>query len=82
MFSKSIYFGEKFAIFAPMRKELGKWLMDIAKYVLTAVVVMSLVSDLGDVRWLIYVFGLLTTAVCLGGGLILVRDKDTKVKEN
>ena len=45
--------------------------MDIAKYVLTAVVVMSLVSDLGDVRWLIYVLGLLTTAVCLGGGLIL-----------
>lgn len=65
-----------------MRKELGKWLMDIAKYVLTAVVVMSLVSDLGDVRWLIYVLGLLTTAVYLGGGLILVRDKDknTKVK--
>lgn len=27
-------------------------------------------------------FGLLTTAVCLGGGLILVRDKDTKVKED
>ena len=44
--------------------------------------VMSLVSDLGDVRWLIYVLGLLTTAVCLGGGLILVRDKDTKVKED
>ena len=65
-----------------MRKELGKWLMDIAKYVLTAVVVMSLVSDLGDVRWLIYVLGLLTTAVCLGVGLILVRDKDTKVKED
>ena len=64
-----------------MKKELGKWLMDIAKYVLTAVVVMSLVSDLGDVRWLIYVLGLLTTAVCLGGGSILVRDKDTKVKE-
>ena len=65
-----------------MKKELGKWLMDIAKYVLTAVVVMSLVSDLGDVRWLIYVLGLLTTAVCLGGGLILVRDKDIKVKED
>ena len=39
-------------------------------------------GGLGDVRWLIYVFGLLTTAVCLGGGLILVRDKDTKVKED
>lgn len=31
-------------------KKLGKWLMDIAKYVLTAVVVMSLISDQGNVR--------------------------------
>ena len=61
-----------------MRKELGKWLMDIAKYVLTAVVVMSLVSDLGDVRWLIYVLGLLTTAVCfiqLNGKSIFFRNQ-------
>lgn len=63
-----------------MRKELGKWLMDIAKYVLTAVVVMSLVSDLSETRWLIYVLGLLTTAVCLGGGLMLMKDKNTKPK--
>lgn len=54
--------------------------MDIAKYVLTAVVVMSLVSDLSETRWLIYVLGLLTTAVCLGGGLMLMKDKDTKSK--
>ena len=80
MFSQSICFGEKFAIFAPMRKELGKWLMDIAKYVLTAVVVMSLVSDLGDSRWLIYVFGMLTTAVCLFGGLILIKERTTKTE--
>ena len=81
MFSQSICFGEKFAIFAPMRKELGKWLMDIAKYVLTAVVVMSLVSDLGDSRWLIYVFGMLTTAVCLFDGLILIKERTTKTEE-
>lgn len=54
-------------------------MMDIAKYVLTAVVVMSLVSDLSDERWLIYVLGLLTTAVCLGGGLVLMKDKNTDV---
>lgn len=64
-----------------MKKELGKWLMDIAKYVLTAVVVMSLVSDLGAQRWLIYVLGVLTTAVCLIGGLILLREQKTKTKE-
>lgn len=55
--------------------------MDIAKYVLTAVVVMSLVSDLGDSRWLIYVFGMLTTAVCLFGGLILIKERKTKTEE-
>ena len=33
-----------------MRKELGKWFMDIAKYLLTAVVVGALISDIDDIR--------------------------------
>ena len=70
MFSKSIYFGEKFAIFAPMRKELGKWFMDIAKYLLTAVVVGALISDIENSRWLVYVGGIGATLsflfICLG----------------
>ena len=65
MFSKSIYFGEKFAIFAPMRKELGKWFMDIAKYLLTAVVVGALISDIENSRWLVYVGGIGATLSCL-----------------
>jgi hypothetical protein len=58
MFSKPIYVGEKFAIFAPMKKELGKWFMDIAKYLLTAVVVGALISDIENSRWLVYVGGI------------------------
>ena len=84
MFSKSIYFGEKFAIFAPMRKELGKWFMDIAKYLLTAVVVGALISDIENSRWLVYVGGIgatlsclviiVTTALLIMGGVCLLLD--------
>ena len=77
MFSKSIYFGEKFAIFAPMRKELGKWFMDIAKYLLTAVVVGALISDIENSRWLVYVGGIGATLSCLFIGLGLLRQKET-----
>ena len=77
MFSKSIYFGEKFAIFAPMRKELGKWFMDIAKYLLTAVVVGALISDIENSRWLVYVGGNGATLSCLFIGLGLLRQKET-----
>jgi|GEM_PF-424518 len=76
MFSKSIYFGEKFAIFAPMRKELGKWFMDIAKYLLTAVVVGALISDIENSRWLVYVGGIGATLSCLFIGLGLLRQKE------
>jgi len=73
MFSKSIYFGEKFAIFAPMRKELGKWFMDIAKYLLTAVVVGALISDIENSRWLVYVGGIGATLSCLFIGFGVTR---------
>ena len=37
-----------------MRKELGKWLMDIAKYLVTAVLLASVFSDITE-RWIVYV---------------------------
>ena len=38
-----------------MKKELGKWFMDIAKYLLTGVLLASMVSDLQDMKWVVYV---------------------------
>ena len=57
-----------------MRKELGKWLMDIAKYITTAVI---LTSRFGEVeqKWIIYLGGILAVAFTLGWGLYLVKDK-------
>ena len=61
-----------------MKKELGKWLMDVAKYLLTAVVVASLVSDLTEVKWLVYVLGVFSTAACLVAVLLLIKESRQK----
>ena len=37
-----------------MRKELGKWLLDIAKYLVTAVLLASVFGDIED-KWIVYV---------------------------
>jgi hypothetical protein len=56
-----------------MRKELGKWLMDIAKYVLTAVVISSAFSDVQTSS--MYVLVVISIVAPLALGLVLVRDK-------
>ena len=57
-----------------MRKELGKWLMDIAEYITTAVILTSIFGDV-EQKWIIYLGGILAVAFTLGWGLYLVGDK-------
>lgn len=57
-----------------MKKELGKWLMDIAKYITTAVVLTSIFGEV-EQKWIIYAGGVLAVACTLGWGLYLVKDK-------
>ena len=57
-----------------MKKEFGKWLMDIAKYLTTAVVLSSIFGDVQE-KWVIYVGGSLSIVVTLLAGLWLVRDE-------
>lgn len=57
-----------------MRKELGKWLMDIAKYITTAVILTSIFGEV-ERKWIIYLGGILAVAFTLGWGLYLVKDK-------
>ncbi len=52
---------------------MGKWLMDIAKYVLTAVIISAAFKGMNEI-WMYVIAGLIvTTTVCLG--LWLIRDK-------
>lgn len=46
-----------------MRKEFGKWLMDIAKYIITAVVLSSVFGEIES--WVLYVIGIVSVAITL-----------------
>ena len=63
-----------------MKNELGKWLMDIAKYIMTAVILTSIFGEFSK-KWIIYVGGALTIACTLGGGLYLLEDNDRNKKK-
>lgn len=56
-----------------MKRELGKWLMDIAKYMATALLISSVFGDISN-RWILVIVTI-TMAALLIGGLYLVGNK-------
>jgi len=62
-----------------MRKEIGKWFMDIAKYVATAILISSFLGGLQQ-KWLMYVMGIVVVGVFLFLGMFYINDKGTKKK--
>ena len=61
-----------------MKKEFGKWLMDIAKYMVTALLLSSALGNMN--RTWVFVGVMIGTILTLGWGLILIN-KDKKKKE-
>ena len=60
------------------REKLGNYLIGVSKYFLTGVFVASLIKDLEDMRWLIYVLSGTIAAALLVLGLILTNNKEKK----
>lgn len=56
-----------------VKKEFGKWLMDIAKYMTTAILLSTVFSEIQNI-W-VYLSVILAVIITLVLGLILVRDK-------
>ena len=63
-----------------MKEEIGKWLMDIAKYVLTAILITSLFEGLEDL-WITYIIAFITTAVTFMAGIVLLKKKQKEEKQ-
>ena len=57
-----------------MRKEFGKWLMDIAKYMVTALVLSTIFADMQE-PIIIYMVIILSIVILISG-LILISDGD------
>lgn len=55
-----------------MRKEFGKWLLDIAKYLATAVIISSIFTGVETAKTFIY--GTISLITLLVSGLLLISD--------
>jgi hypothetical protein len=62
-----------------MQKELGKWLLDIAKYIATAIILSNIFSDMQDKS--IIFFGITGIVFALIWGLYLVKEPKDKTKK-
>ena len=62
-----------------MKKEFGKWLMDIAKYIATAVIISSVFVD--TERTTLYIAATISVVLTLSVGLLLVSDTKGVVKK-
>lgn len=58
-----------------MREQFGKWLMDIAKYITTAIVISSVFENLGEWNWATYSLTIAAVVATLVLGLIMQRKK-------
>ena len=60
-----------------MKHELGKWFLDIAKYLATAILFASVFSEIEE-KWIVYFLVFSAITLTLGAGLWLLRDKKEK----
>lgn len=61
-----------------MKKELGKWFMDIAKYMTTALLLSSVFAEMNNIYVILSV--IVSVVLTLGVGLYLQRDKQKEIK--
>ena len=67
-----------------MMKKGGEWLLDVAKYVTTAIVVASFLGEFSEQKALYYGIGSLVIGTCLIVGFIAIgraEDKENKTKK-
>jgi len=55
-----------------IRKEIGKWFLDISKYTATAALISTFLGDFSQ-RWLLYTAGILVVAVTFLLGVMILK---------
>lgn len=65
-----------------MKKEIGKWFMDVAKYIATAVLLTQIFGGMADSAYII-IYALISVVLifALGVSIIHSDDEDNKRKE-
>jgi hypothetical protein len=55
-------------------EKIGDWLLDIAKYIITAIVISSFLGSFGE-TWKVYVFGIIIATIFFAVGLLYINKK-------
>ena len=58
---------------SPVWTELGKWMFDIGKYIITVVILSTIFTNIDSGYWYLYLTALLLTFVALGLGIWLMN---------
>ena len=53
-------------------EKVSDFLMDISKYVLTAVIITSAFEELADIRWMMYFWGATGAAMLLSASILIM----------
>ena len=75
-----------FLNFAPMNRKkkrkdrFANWLLDIAKYITTAVILSSIFQGIEDKKYLL-ITGVAVVGASLGWGMLLIQDDDVPAKK-
>jgi multisubunit Na+/H+ antiporter MnhB subunit len=59
-----------------VKKELGRWLLDVAKYILTGAVVLSFLGEFSERKWLYYTVGGVAITLCFILGAIILNKEE------
>ena len=60
-------------------EKISDFMMDISKYVLTAVLITSAFEELSDVTWVMYLVGVLGSALIFGGSILFINFNNKKL---
>jgi putative effector of murein hydrolase LrgA (UPF0299 family) len=60
-----------------VKEEFAKWIMDIGKYVATAVLISSFLGDFSE-KWILYMVGGSIVTLCLLGGFLIIKTLNKK----
>lgn len=63
-----------------MWEKISDYCLDVSKYFLTAVFVTSMMQDLNDVRWMLYVISGLIAIILFIAGIYIRKNKKITIK--
>lgn len=81
-----MHISETYRIFAAMNRKrkrkdkFANWLLDIAKYITTAVIISSIFDGIEDKLYLL-IAAIAVVGASLGWGMLLIQDDDPKNKK-